>query len=122
MLPLRARAWSHSAAWALGCVGSCGLLWWRASENNAFQFEDQGQDHLLCLLLAVLTAAVLFHKRAYKAFQQAYLAQGPGRHGDRLAQAWLLLLSMLRAGWLLASVLLVLLLLLKGSNTNSGWQ
>jgi len=119
-VPSLRRAWYSSAAWAVGCVGSCALLWWWSSESNAFEFGDQG--YLLLLMLAVPTAAVLFHKRAYKQFQRVYLARGASRHAGRPGLVWLLLLSLWRAGWVLAILLLMLMLLVKGSNTNAGWQ
>jgi hypothetical protein len=121
-VPTLLRAWCSSAAWALGCIGSCALLWWWASENNAFEFGDQGQDHLLFLILAVPIAAVLFHKRAYKQFQQVYLARGASRHAGRPGLMWLLLLSLWRTSWILAILFLIVMLLFKGSNTNAGWQ
>lgn len=71
----------------------------------------------------VSVATVLFQAQAYRGFQRVYLARGASQQaGYRLAQAWLLLLSLVRVGCMLAVLSLALMLLFKNSNTNAGWQ
>ena len=111
-------AWCRSAAWAVGCVGSCVLLRGWADEHHAFENGSTGAEQLALLLLAVVVAAVLFHMLAYKAFQRAYrgvVANWPPAANDSLALTWLVGLSLLRVGWVGAVLLLGLGVLLKDS-------
>jgi|GEM_PF-5111579 len=111
-------AWCHSAAWGLGCIGSCALLRNWADEHSAFENGSSGEEQLALLLLAVIVAAGLFHTQAYKGFQRAYrvvVAGWPPAANDSLALTWLVGLSLLRVGWGVAVLLLGLCALLKNS-------
>jgi hypothetical protein len=112
--PSLLHAWYCSAAWALGCIGSCALLRGWADENNAFEFGSQGQGQLAVLLLAVSLATGLFHVRAYKEFQLAYVLW--------VAEAWLIVVGLLRVGWVVAVLLLGLFVLMKDGPTDAGWR
>jgi hypothetical protein len=123
--PSLLHAWYCSAAWALGCIGSCALLRGWADENNAFEFGSQGQGQLAVLLLAVSLATGLFHVRAYKEFQLAYVlwvASEPPDSTDSLAEAWLIVVGLLRVGWVVAVLLLGLFVLMKDGPTDAGWR
>ena len=115
-------AWCRSAAWAVGCTGSCVLLWGWADEHNAFENGSNGGEQLALLLLAVVVAAVLFHLLAYKEFHRAYralVASWPPAANDSLALTWLVGLSLLRVGWGAAVLLLGLGASLKSSPPTS---
>ncbi|WP_305017630.1 hypothetical protein [Hymenobacter cheonanensis] len=121
--PSLLHAWGRSAAWALGCLGSCLWLNGWANAHGAASSGSEGLGELWVVALAVLVGAVLFHKQAYKAFQRVYLALGASRQpGHWPALAWLLLLGLLRAGWLLAGLLLVLGLLIKSGSSDVRWD
>lgn len=110
---------------ALGCIGSCVLLKEWADENNAFDSGSMGEGQLALLLLAVSIATVLFHKKVYKEFQYAYgvwIAYEPPGATDSLAEAWLILVGLLRAGWVVAALVLGLCAMLKDSPTGAGWH
>jgi hypothetical protein len=84
-----------------------------------------GADQLVLLLLAVSVATVLFHKQVYKEFQLAYViwvASEPPDSTNSLAEAWLVVVGLLRFGWVVAVLLLGLFVLLKGSPTDAGWR
>jgi len=123
--PSLLRAWGRSAAWALGCTGSCALLNSWADDNHAFETGSMGGGQLALLLLAVSIATVLFHKKVYKEFQYAYgvwIAYEPPGATDSLAEAWLILVGLLRAGWVVAALVLGLCAMLKDSPTGAGWH
>ena len=84
-----------------------------------------GGGQLALLLLAVSIATVLFHKKVYKEFQYAYgvwIAYEPPGATDSLAEAWLILVGLLRAGWVVAALVLGLCAMLKDSPTGVGWH
>jgi hypothetical protein len=121
--PSLLHAWYSSAAWALGCISSCVLLGWWADENHAFEVGSDGQAQLVVLLLAVSLATVVFHVQACKRFQRAYFIREDGwPPPSSLAFAWLFVLGILRAGWIVAVLFLVLCILLSGSTPDAGWR
>jgi hypothetical protein len=122
-VPSLLHAWYSSAAWALGCIGGCALLWWWADENNAFESGSDGQTQLVVLLLAVSLATVVFHVQACKRFQRAYFIREDGwPPPSSLAFAWLFVLGIVRASWIVAVLFLVLCILLSGGTPDAGWR
>jgi len=121
--PSLLQAWYSSVAWALGCIGGCALAWWWADECNAFEVGGEGQGQLAVLLLAVSLGTVLFHMQACKNFQRVYFAREDGwPPPSSLAFAWLFVLGILRAGWLVVVLLVVLCILLSSSTPDAGWR
>lgn len=121
--PSLLHAWYSSAAWALGCIGSCALLGRWTEENQAFEVGGDGQGHLAMLLLTVSLAMVVFHVQACKKFQRAYFVREDGwPPPSSLAFAWLFVLGILRASWIMVVLVLVLCVLFSGGTPDAGWR
>jgi hypothetical protein len=113
-------AWLRSAAWALGCLSGCVVVYKWANERGAFESSSRGYEQLVFLVLADMAGVVLCHTQAYKKFQRAYRTWEASQPTDSgLAVAWLVALVLLRTSWVVITLVQVLCLWIKDSSSES---